>query len=300
VTRLATVLFVLIWSTGWVGVGYAIPYSNALSFLTLRFGLAAILIGGFAVAMGARWPQGGAAWGRAIISGVLLQGLYLMGVWWAIEKGVPAGISGLIAAVQPLLTALLSARLAGQPLRRGQWIGIALGFFGVLLVLEPKLFHALSQHQGGESLVVPILANVLGMVSVTLGALYQKAKLQQEDLLSLNALQALGGLLPVCLMLALSGQFLFEIRRETLLVLSWTVLGLSFGGTGLLLYLIRKGEVAKVSSLIFLMPPLVAVQTWLVLGETLLPVQIAGMLVVMAGVYLAVRTQPGLAASSRA
>ncbi len=288
-TRLITVLFVIIWSTGWVCVGYAIPYSNAFTFLTIRFGLASIAIGAFALAMGARWPRGRAAWAGTIFSGILTQGLYLMGVWWAVQKGVPAGISGLIAAVQPLLTALLSARMAGERLGRTQWIGIALGFFGVLLVLEPKFAIAFTVASQGPSLFWPILANVLGMVSVTFGTLYQKARLQDEDLRSLNALQALGGFIPVLLMVVLVGPWHFEVRQETLLVLGWTVFGLSFGGTGFLLYLIRKGEVARVSSLIFLMPPLVALQTWLILGEKLLPVQIAGMIIVMCGVYLATR-----------
>ncbi len=260
-----------------------------VQFLAVRFGLAAIVIGSFAIFAGARWPKGATAWGRAIFSGVILQGLYLMGVWWAVEQGVPAGISGLIAAVQPLLTALLSARLVGEPLSRAQWLGIVIGFAGVMLVLEPKLFAAISGGAAGKDLTWPILFNILGMVSVTLGTLYQKAKLSGEDLRSLNALQALGGFIPVALMLAFVTPFHIEWRMETYLTLAWTVLGLSFAGTGLLLYLIRTGAVARVSSLIFLMPPMVAVQTWLVLGETLLPIQIAGMIVVMAGVYLATR-----------
>jgi drug/metabolite transporter (DMT)-like permease len=291
-TRLATILFVLIWSTGWVSVGYAIPYANALSFLTVRFGLAALIIGTFALLSGARWPKGRSAWGRAIFSGVILQGLYLIGVWWAVQEGVPAGISGLIAAVQPLMAAMLSARLTGERLNRLQSIGIGLGFLGVLLVLEPKILGAFSTGRTDGSLLLPILANILGMVSVTLGTLYQKAKLSGEDLRSLNALQAFGGLLPVLAILLIASPWHFELRFETLATLAWTVFGLSFAGTGLLLYLIRKGEVARVSSLIFLMPPMVALQTWLVLGETLLPIQIAGMIVVMAGVYLAVRTPP--------
>jgi drug/metabolite transporter (DMT)-like permease len=290
VTRLVTILFVLIWSTGWVTVGFAIPHTNALSFLSVRFGIAAILIGTYAIVVGARWPKGMLAWGRVIFSGMILQGLYLMGVWWAIQKGVPAGISGLIAAIQPLLAALLSARLVGEPLSRAQWLGIGLGFFGVLLVLEPKILVALTTSAVGESLLIPILANVLGMVSVTLGTFYQKAKLKNEDLRSMNALQAAGGFIPVFLILMLFGEWRFDIRTETVLSLAWTVLVLSFAGTWILLYLIRKGEVARVSSLLFLMPPMVAMQAWLLLGETLQPIQIIGMIVVMIGVYLAVRT----------
>jgi drug/metabolite transporter (DMT)-like permease len=290
-TRLATMAFVLIWSTGWVAVGYAIPFANAFSFLTIRFGLASILIGALALLVGARWPKGRAAWLRAIFSGVILQGLYLMGVWWAVQQGVPAGISGLIAAVQPLLTALLSARMAGEPLSRAQWLGIGLGFVGVMLVLEPKILVAFDDHVAGKSLMVPIIANMLGMVCATLGTLYQKKHFANEDLRSLNALQAFGGFLPVVLMVLLFVPWHFEVRLETMLTLGWTVLGLSFAGTGLLLYLIKKGEVARVSSLIFLMPPLVAIQTFFLLGERLLPVQIGGMLVVMVGVYLAVKRQ---------
>jgi drug/metabolite transporter (DMT)-like permease len=291
--RVVTILFVLIWSTGWVAVGFALPYASAFSFLTVRFACAAIVIGVFAQLSGARWPKGRVAWTRAIGSGVLMQGLYLIGIWWAIEQGVPAGISGLIAAIQPLLTALFSARMAGEPLARSQWTGIALGFCGVMLVLEPKLLAAFSPATDTRSLAWPILANIAGMVCVTFGALYQKAKLSGEDLRSLNALQALGGLLPPLLLVFFVTPWHFEWRQETLLTLAWTVFGLSFAGTGFMLYLIRRGEVARVMSLIFLMPPLVAVEAYFLLGERLLPIQIAGMIVVMAGVYLAVR--PGSA-----
>jgi drug/metabolite transporter (DMT)-like permease len=289
VTRLVTLLFVLIWSTGWVSVGFAIPHAGAFSFLAVRFGLAALIIGIFAFAVGARWPQGLAAWSRAIFCGVLTQGLYLMGIWWAVEQGLPAGISGLIAALQPLLTALLAARIAGEALRRAQWFGIGIGFCGVLLVLEPKIAAAFTANGTGH-LLWPIIANIAGMVSVTLGTLFQKRYLQHEDLRSLTAIQAFGGFLPMAVMLLFVSPWRFEWRMETMLTLGWTIFGLSCAGTAFLLYLIRKGEVAKVSSLIFLMPPLVAIEAYLLLGEKLLPTQIAGMAVVSVGVYLAVRT----------
>jgi drug/metabolite transporter (DMT)-like permease len=132
-------LFVLLWSTGWISAKYAALNADPLWFLTVRFALAFAVITLFAAVVRAPWPRGRVAWGHALVSGVLIHGLYLGGVWWAVKHGLSVGLSGLLAALQPLLTALLGPALLGERVSARQWLGVGLGFAGVVLVLSPKL-----------------------------------------------------------------------------------------------------------------------------------------------------------------
>ena len=284
--KIAPGLFVLIWSTGWISARFAAPYADPLTFLSLRYACAGAILAAFAFATGTVWPRGKAA-GHAAFSGVLLHAIYLGGVWWAIAHGLPAGISGLIAAVQPILTALLAPRLIGETITKRQWLGIALGFGGIVLVLWPKLARL-----SGAALTAalePLAINVLAMVSVTFGTFYQKKYLQTGDLRTVTTLQYLGAVavtLPVA--------FFTEPMRiawNTVMVLNlaWAVLALSIGAIGLLLLLIRRGAVSRAAALIYLVPPAVAVEAFFLFGETMSPLQALGMAVTATGVALAVR-----------
>ncbi len=190
--RIAPVLFVLIWSTGWISARFGAPYADPLTFLAIRYTLAAAVIVAFASVAGASWPRGGAV-GHAMASGVLLHGIYLGGVWWAIRHGLPTGVSGLIAAVQPILTALLAPALIGERISRLQWAGIALGFAGIALVLEPQLETVTRETMA--AVVVPMVVNVVAMVSVTFGTFYQKRFIATGDLRTVTALQYVGAFL---------------------------------------------------------------------------------------------------------
>lgn len=284
--KLAPGLFVLIWSTGWISARFAAPYADPLTFLSLRYACAGALLAGFALVTGTVWPRGKAA-AHATFSGVLLHAVYLGGVWWAISRGLPAGISGLIAAIQPILTALLAPRLVGETITKRQWLGIALGFAGIVLVLWPKLASL-----SGEALVLalePLAVNILAMVSVTFGTFYQKKYLQTGDLRTVTTLQYVGAL-AVTLPLAWLTEPM-RITWNTIMVLNmvWAVLALSIGAIGLLLLLIRRGAVSRAAALIYLVPPAVAVEAFLLFGETMSPVQALGMAITAAGVALAVR-----------
>ncbi|MBL8588237.1 MAG: EamA family transporter, partial [Methylobacteriaceae bacterium] len=136
--RIAPALFVLIWSTGWISAGFAARTSDPLTFLSVRYALAAVALAAIALAAGARWPRGRALL-HGLVSGVLLHAIYLGGVWWAIRAGLPTAVSGLLAAIQPILTALLAPRLIGEPITARQWAGVLAGLAGLALVLAPKL-----------------------------------------------------------------------------------------------------------------------------------------------------------------
>ncbi len=175
--RIAPAVFVLLWSTGWISAKYAAPHADPLWFLTIRFACAFAAIAAFAVAVRAPWPEDARGWGHAIVSGILLHGLYLGGVWWAVKHGLSAGISGLLAALQPLLTALLAPYLLGERVTLRQWLGVALGLAGVLLVLSPKLGLA-----AGDTAWTALMVNVAAMLAVTAGSFYQKRFVPVADL----------------------------------------------------------------------------------------------------------------------
>lgn len=278
-------VFVLIWSTGFIVAKYAAPHADPLTFLCLRYVGAIALLAPLAFALRAEWPKDRAGWTGALLSGVLLHGLYLGGVWWAVAHGVPAGISALIAALQPLFTALAAGPLLGERLGARRWAGIALGLAGVAAVVAPKLAGAGAL----ASLGAPIAINVAAMVAVTAATLHQKRALGDADLRTLAPIQYLGALVVTA-----PAAFLLEDMRvdwvlETWLALAWSVVVLSIVAVMLMLVMIKRGEVSRVAALIYLVPPTAALQAYALFGETLTSVQIGGMALAAMGVALAAR-----------
>lgn len=285
--RLAPVVFVLLWSTGWTTARFATDHADPLTFLALRHGLTALALAGLATAIGASWPRSRAEALHGLACGVLLNAIYLGGVWWAIGQGVPAGISGLIAALQPLLTAVLAPWLVAETLGRRQWLGIALGFAGIALVLWPKL--AAVEATALAAAVLPLAVNAAGMLSATLGTFYQKRFLPTGHPLTTQTFQfaaAAALTLPVAWALE---PMRIDPTWQAAAAMAWAVCGTSIAANTLLLILIRRGAVARTAALLYLVPPLVALQAWIGFGEVLAPVQVGGMAVAVLGVALVTR-----------
>ena len=287
--RLAPAVFVLLWSTGWVAAGFAALHSEPFTFLALRYGLSIAAFAGFCLLTGATWPRSWRLIGRAIYSGIFLHGLYLAGLWWAIAQGVPAGLSGIIAALQPLLTAVAATWLLGERMSGLQRVGLMLGFSGIAIAISPKLLAIDPANLTQTAL--PLFVNLLGMVSVTYGTIYQKKHLQEGDIRAIATLQYAGAVLVTAPLALLFENLHFDGSREAILTLLWSIFGLSMGAVGLLLYLIRRGQVSKAASLIYLVPPMVALQAAIAFGEPLTLPMIVGTAIVVLGVYLTNRKQ---------
>lgn len=283
----APALFVVIWSSGWIVARYAAPYADPLTFLSARYVIAGLLVAAFALAAGATWPRRRMECVHAAVTGVLLHALYLGGVWWAVAHGLPAGVSALIAAIQPLITAALAPALLGERLRLSQILGIIIGFAGVLGVLAPKLAGTGAGALPGIG--TAILVNVVAMISVTAGTFYQKRFVASGDLRAITALQYAAAACVTLPVAALTEPMRLPIIPETIGAMIWSVLVLSIGAIGLMLMMIRRGAVSKVAALIYLIPPTAALQAWAMFGETLAPLQVAAMAVAAFGVYLATR-----------
>ncbi|WP_417411003.1 DMT family transporter [Hoeflea sp.] len=282
--RIAPALFVLLWSTGWIVAKYASPHADPLTFLSLRFMLAAVLFAVITLASSAAWPSTRAGWGHAVLSGVFLHGIYLGGVWWAISQGVPSSVSGLIAALQPLLTALAAPLIVGERLTVPQKLGVLLGFAGLSVAILPRLMALDTSTL--QIALLPLLVNVFAMASVTAGTIYQKRYLQQGDLRAIAALQYVGGFLVVLPVALLIEPMRVEWNIEFALAMAWSVLGLSLVSIMLLLYLIRRGQVSRAASLTYLVPPAVAIESWFLFGEALTIPMIIGTVIVVCGVWL--------------
>lgn len=284
--RLIPALFVFLWATGFIGARYAMPWAEPFSFLAVRFVLAFAILGAAAILMGARrmtWSEAG----HAAVAGVLMHGVYLGGVFWAIRHGLPAGLSALIVGLQPLITAVFAGSLLGEKVLPRHWAGLALGFAGVVIVLAPKLGEI-----GGGVTWATFAAAIVAVTGMSAGTIWQKRYLSGSDLITGTCWQYAGGAL---VMAALA--FAFETgtvtwNGELAFAMAWLVLVLSIGAIGLLMIMIRDGEVSRVASLFYLVPAVTAVIAWALFGEELTALQIGGMALTTFGVALATRRNP--------
>lgn len=275
-------LFVVLWSTGFIGAKLGLPYVEPATFLVIRFVLVLVVLLPLCVAMRAPWPTSGVRFMHMAFAGALIQGGYLGGVFLSLHQGMPAGASALITALQPILAAVLSGWLLGERTNARQWLGLALGIAGVALVVREKWVLE------GVGLAATALS-VLALVSISLGAVWQKRHCASVDLRTGAAIQ-FGAALLVLTPYAL----LFESRAviwsaELVLALLWLVFALSLGAVLLLFWLIRHGAATKVASLMYLVPPCTALVAWPLFGETYTAFAAAGMALAMLAVWLVSR-----------
>lgn len=279
--RTLAVVFVLLWSTGFISTRLAAPHSGALSFLFVRFALVVCAIAPFALLAGRRaWPASRRQIGHVAVAGLLIQFGYLGGVFVAIYRGMPAATAALIVGLQPILTAL-AGRVIGERVRAVQWLGLSLGFAGVTLVVSQR------SRLGGFD-AQTLVFNVLSLLSITAGTLYQRRFCRTGDLRGQSVIQfAAAGL--AALPFAVAEGFDVRFTPALLLALVWSVLVLSLGAVTLLMVLLRSGTATSVSSLFYLVPPVTAVMAYIGFGDRLTPLAFAGFAVVAVGVAISLR-----------
>jgi drug/metabolite transporter (DMT)-like permease len=282
-------LFVLLWSTGFIGARYGLPYIEPFTFLAIRFAIATALLAAIALALRSPWPTTPAQFGKIAVTGLLLHGGYLGGVFFAVDRGMSAGLSALIVSMQPVLTAVLAQRLLGEGVTGRQWAGLLLGLVGVALVVSEQV---LAVTDVPTVTLVSFGACIVALLSTTAGTLYQKRFGAGMPLLSGTALQYVAAL---ALMTPLS--LLVETRQidwtpQLFFAMGWLVLVLSLGAILLLMLLLRLNSASRVASLFYLVPPVTAVQAYLIFGERLGPLALLGLVVASLGVALVVKAPP--------
>ena len=284
--RWIPLLFVPLWSTGFIGAKYGLPYAEPFTLLSIRMYLT---LGAFLLLINlyqARWPDMRGAL-HSLVVGVLVHTCYLGGVFSAISSGMSAGLAALLVGLQPILTALLAWSLMGERIAVAQWIGLAFGLIGVGMVL-------LLGKSGAETIIytpATLLYTLVALTGITLGTLYQKRYCTGVNLLTGTFYQFLA---TATLMTLLA--LLFETRQvhwvpPFVLALLWLVFGLSVGAILLLMLMIREGEAARVASYFYLTPPVTAVMAWLLFDEQLTSWAMAGIVLTAVGVYLVVRSK---------
>ena len=290
-TNLIPMLFVWLWSTGFVGAKYGLPYMEPFFMLVLRFICVIVLL--FLVVEILRNPRATfrQALGQMVV-GLLLHGLYLGGVFYAIKQGVPAGISAVIVGLQPILISVLERVFFNQPARQGQYIGLIAGFIGITMVVASNKSFDPGIREidlGGIGIsgmsVVVLIANILALFGISVGTIIQKRIGADVPLLSGSLYQYIGAtaaMLALTLMLETQS---VEPTVELALALLWLIFGLSILAVVLLMYMIREGEVVKVTSYFYLVPPVTLVQTWLLFDERLNAVALVGCALTVFGVY---------------
>jgi drug/metabolite transporter (DMT)-like permease len=277
-------IFVLLWSTGFIGARYGLPYIEPFTFLLLRFLIAAGLLVVISLALRVPWPKRQQL-GHIAVVGLLLHAGYLGGVFFAIDHGMSAGISSLIVSLQPILTAVIAQLTLRERVAGRQWLGLALGFVGAGMVLAEKL---LAPGSGVTISGATLAAALIALLSTTAGTLYQKRHGGSMPLTTGTCVQYLvaAGVMLVC-------SLLFEERAITwapplFFALGWLVLVLSLGAILLLMVLIRLSSAARVSSLFYLVPPATALEAFLVFGERFGPMALGGLALASLGVALVV------------
>lgn len=278
---LAPALFVVLWATGYVVARLAMPHAPPLGFLALRFAATLVVLAPLIVLARAPWPDPRCAMHLAI-AGLLLHAAYLSGLWAAIAMGMSAGVAALIVNLQPVLTAAWMA--AGrEPIGARRWLGLALGFGGVALVVAHRI--------GVEALSAASVAlATVGLLAITAGTLYQRRHAPTFDLRTGSFVQysaSLAATAPLALLLERDAHW--DWGAPLAFALAWSVLALSIGGVFLMHRLIRRGTATRVASLFYLVPPVTALQAWLLFGEPFGPIAAIGMVLVAIGVALVVR-----------
>jgi len=273
--------FVVLWATGFIGARYAMPWAEPFTFLAVRFVLATILLAGLMVLLGSKRATRTEAL-HATVAGMLMHGVYLGAVFWAIHRGMPAGLSALIVGLQPLITAVLAGRFLGEAILPRHWAGLAVGLLGVIIVLWPKL-GAL----GGGVTAETLIASIVSVLGMSAGTVWQKRFASGGDLVAATMWQYVGGASLMALASLALETHTVIVNGELIFAMAWLVLVLSIGAIFLLMVMIRDGEMSKVASLFYLVPAVTAVIAWALFGEQLNLVQLVGMAIATLGVGLA-------------
>ena len=284
--RFAPALFVFLWSTGFVGAKYIVPYAEPFTFLTIRYVIAAAIL----IAIAALLKQPLKLTRDQVIAsvavGLLLHVIYIGGVFYAVSLGVSAGISAVIVSIQPVLVSILAVPLLGERIRSVQVVGLVLGVAGIALLLLPKVFQGDYSSAISE---VGIVICVIALLGTSAGYLVQKKLGSDIPFLTGTGMQYVVSAVVFALLSALTEDQRVEWSPEFFFGLAWIVLMLSIGSIVLLYEMLRAGSASKVSSLYYLVPPVAAIQAYFLFDEIIPPIGILGMALAGLGVVLVMR-----------
>lgn len=277
-TRLIlSVLFVTLYGSGFVATQFGLPYVEPLTFLSLRFLGTAAILAAFCVLFKQSWPDNKYAWFHTSVAGILLVGVFSIGVFMSIDRGTTAATSSLIISMQPLLVALLSMRLLGESLRRSQWIGLGVGILGIAFILGRKF---------EPTALEGALLSVLGLLGLGLGNLYQKKYCANMNIFTGGAIHSASAGVVSLLFACLFEDFKVDWQPQFIGALLWMSLVVSVGALSILYLLIRRAPVSQTASLFYLMPVSATLLSTMVFDNSLDYVEMTGILITSIAVFV--------------
>ncbi|MSO26138.1 MAG: DMT family transporter [Candidatus Nanopelagicaceae bacterium] len=286
VRAITPLIFVLLWSTGFIGAKYILPYAEPFVFLTIRYLFATLILVVLAKIMKESLKISKAAIKQSMIVAVFLHVIYIGGVFYAVSIDISAGITAVIVSLQPILVSLLAIPLLGERLSYRQVFGLALGFIGVLFLLSPKLFEG-DLSMGFSTL--GIICCVLALLGTTAGYLLQKKGGADIPFLAGTAVQFATSTIIFAIAAVIFEPLTVDITLEFVLALTWIVVALSIGSIFLLYYLLRRDSASSVSSLYYLVPPLTALQAYYFFDERIKGIGLIGMVLAALGTLIVTR-----------
>lgn len=293
--RLSPLIFVLIWSTGFIAAKYSMQHADPFVFLCLRMALTTLALIPIVYLSGAALPRKFWPYRHDMMTGVILHCCYLGFVFWPIKQGMPSGIVAIIIGIQPILTMVLASFYIGETFTAKKIIGLVIGFVGVAIVIFGKF--GLSLIDGNGLGLLPVGMCLVSLLSASSSIIYQKKFCDQSHLLTGVLMQYVAATLATAVFaFALGENWHVAWSTSFAIALTWQVFGLSIGGVVLLMSIIKLGEAGRISSMFYLVPPLVVVESHYLFDETLSFVSIIGMALCIGGVYFVNR--PTLNSSS--
>jgi drug/metabolite transporter (DMT)-like permease len=285
-TRTAPALFVLLWSTGFTGIRYGIPYAPPFTFIAIRMAIASVLLALISLAITKRFARDLPTIGKSVLVGMTIHGAYLGGCFYGVKQGMPAGITALICSLQPVLVSVFSSIFFQEKLSPRKWLGLGLGLAGLVLVIAPKL-----QSSGEQGLpTAGVIAVFIALLGGTSGTLLQKKFGSGVEVLSGTSWQYVAtGILMGSLALIFEGDQSITWNASFIFSLIWLIVALSIGAILILYFLLARSSASSVSSLYYLVPAVTAVEAYFLFGEKIGLVTAVGTLVTIAGVALVVR-----------
>ena len=271
------IAFIFLWASAFVAAKLGLSDAGPFSMLAIRFVIVSFIFAIIVFLFRAKWPKKSEVLYIGLV-GILLHGFYLGGVFFSITKGTTAGISSLIVSLHPVLTCILATLIIKEDIKVDKWIGIFLGFIGVLIVVWPRL--------GGELPLIGFISCVIALVAISFGTIIQKKYLENMDILGGNTIQAVFAAIFFSILLVFFEEFKFNLSKELIISMTWLILLVSLGAISILMLLIRRGEMSSTASLFFLAPPVSAILGYLVFKEELNASGIIGFIVACTGVWL--------------
>ena len=271
------ILFIFLWASAFVAAKLGLNDAGPFSMLAIRFFIVSFIFASIVIIFKTKWPKIKDI-PNIIFVGVLLHGFYLGGVFFAISKGTSAGLSSLIVSVHPILTCFLAVILVKEKITIEKWIGIFLGFFGMIIVIWPRL--------GGELPLVGFLSCCIALTAISFGTVIQKRYLEHMDILGGNTIQAISAAIFFTIVLYFIEPFKFNFTVNLFISMSWLILMVSIGAISILMLLISRGKMSSTASLFFLAPPVSAILGYFIFKEELNTYGIIGFIITCTGVWL--------------